>query len=230
MVKKIVGTVFLLLCAVALLTCDGNDLPINPIEDFGHIMVTHASPDLANVDVYFGENFFIGDKSYPNSTAYMLLDEGGHKVSLKPTGTFDAVLETEIDLKDGDYYSVFACGASANLAALVIKDDYPELQGDETLIRFVHLSPDAPAVDVTLADGATLFQRIEFKGHSDFVAQPSGLYDLTIRLAGTEEVLVELKGVALLPNVAHTVWLRGFFHGSDGQALGGQLIYNRIIL
>jgi len=221
--------IFLILLSSFLwLTCDG-DFPIDPTKDLGHIMVTHASPDFANVDVYVGDTLVSEDLSYPNSTSYTALQADTVNVSVKPTGTDDIALQTDIDLKAGDYFSVFACDAAANLTTLVIKDEYPQPGANETLIRFVHLAPDAPAVDVTLSDGTKLFESIEFKGSTAFKALPAGPYDLQIRLAGTDNVVVELKDFVLAPNVAHTFWARGFVNGAPGQELGGQIIYNRII-
>jgi hypothetical protein len=97
MLKKVGGALFLLLCMLVSFASDCDNFPIDPINDYGHIMVTHASPDLANVDVHVSD-IVLEDQSYPNSTSYIMLDEGSHKVSLTPKGMDDILLETDIEL------------------------------------------------------------------------------------------------------------------------------------
>jgi len=51
-------------------------------------------------------------------------------------------------------------------------------------VRFIHASPDAPAVDV-LVDGSELFSDIEFGKFTEYTDIDVGIYEVTVRLAGT---------------------------------------------
>lgn len=52
-------------------------------------------------------------------------------------------------------------------------------------VRAVHASPDAPAVDVTVDDGAlTLFEDVEFGESSDYAVVPADAYEVEVRPAG----------------------------------------------
>ena len=219
----------ILLMFLLFIACDDGSFPIDP-ENYGHVMVIHASPDAPGVDVYVEALDVENDLNYPDNTRYLHLEEESYNIALKVTGTDDVALETDLDVKGGEYHSVFACDAVAKLTALVIKDEYPTPDSTEAFLRFVHLSPDAPAVDVTLTDGTKLFESTSFKGSTPFSGVKPGIYDLQVRLAGTEDVVVELTNVKIIPRAAYTCWAKGFVNGSDGQELGGELIFNRIVL
>lgn len=227
MIRKLSALV--LLVFAFFYACDDFDYPIDPIRDKGHVILTHASPDAPNVDVYVDDVLLASDFSYPNSTRYSSLTEGTHTITLKVADSDDVALEAELDIMADTFYSVFAADVVADLSALVLVDDFGSPELDEAMVRFVHLSPDAPAVDVTLADGTVLFGNYEFKGASDFTAVTMGEYDLQVRLAGTEDVVLELNDVKLAPHAAYTVWAKGFVDGEDDAALGAEIIFHKFI-
>ncbi|MBS2969119.1 DUF4397 domain-containing protein [Metabacillus sp. KIGAM252] len=71
---------------------------------------------------------------------------------------------------------VFALMGNAALAA----------ESKDAMVRIVHASPDAPAVDVTV-DGKTVVEGAEFKAATDFMAVPAGDHKVEIYAAGTVE-------------------------------------------
>jgi hypothetical protein len=125
------------------------------------------------------------------------------------------------------FYSIFASGAVANLAPLVLGDDLTAPTAGNAHVRFVHLSPDAPAVDITLTNGTIVFGNIAFREHTAFTPLPSGTYDLQVRVAGTNNVVLNLPGVALNSGKIYTVFAKGFVAGTSTQALGAEIIVNR---
>jgi hypothetical protein len=83
-------------------------------------------------------------------------------------------------------------------------------------VRFVHASPDAPAVDIAVADGGpVLFGGISFKGVGDYLPVDAGTYDLEARLAGTETVALSVPGVTLEEGTVYTVYAMGFAGGGE---------------
>lgn len=50
----------------------------------------------------------------------------------------------------------------------------------------MHLSPDAPAVDVAVSDGDALVEDLAFSEASDYVEVPGGDYTLAVRPAGAD--------------------------------------------
>jgi hypothetical protein len=52
---------------------------------------------------------------------------------------------------------VFAVNNVATIEALVLEDNLTSPASGKAHIRFIHLSPDAPAVDITLTNGTVVF-------------------------------------------------------------------------
>jgi hypothetical protein len=109
---------------------------------------------------------------------------------------------------------VAAINTLSAIEPLVLVDDNTVASG-ESRVRFVHASPNAPAVDIALAGGgAVLFNNIEFRGVGDYITLPAGTFDLEVRVAGTSNVVLDIPGVELAPNSVYTAWATGLVGGS----------------
>src|SRR5512139_1762226 len=124
---------------------------------------------------------------------------------------------------DAKPYTVMAIGTAANIKPLVLVDNLSAPAAGKVHVRFVHASPDAPAVDITTADGAKVFSNVAFGKSVDFTPLPAGTYDLQARVAGTDTVALDLPGVNLPEGAILTVVAEGFAGGSDPK-LGVQVI------
>ena len=124
-------------------------------------------------------------------------------------------------------YSVFAINTVANLTPLVLEDNLTTPAEGKAHVRFIHLSPNAPAVDITLMDGTMVFSDIEFSEYIDFTPLDAGIYNLQVRVHGTETVVLELPGIELLNQNIYTVFAKGLVGGSGSQALGAEIIINK---
>ena len=147
--------------------------------------------------------------------------------TLNTAGTSSPVLEIDLELARGAFYSLFAAGAASDIAPLVLEDDLSLFELGKAHIRFIHLSPDAPAVDVAVSGGTVLFDDKSFMEFTDFMPVDGGVYDLEVRAAGTTDVVLEVPGVELKAGKVYTVFARGFVGGVDGQELGVEMIVNR---
>jgi Domain of unknown function (DUF4397) len=91
----------------------------------------------------------------------------------------------------------------------------------------VHLSPNAPAVDIALKGGAVVFANTAFKGSKDFTPLDAKTYDLEVRVAGTTPVVLALPGIKLEAGKIYTVFARGFLSGTGAQALNAEIIEHK---
>ena len=205
---------------------DDDDNPTTPAVQNANVKVVHASPDAPGVDLLVDNAVAGSNLTFPNNTGYLPVDEGMRNVKVNVTGTSTTVIEADLNLEGMINYSVFAVDQVANLSPLVIVDDLTPPAMGTAHVRFIHLSPDAPAVDITTTDGTVVFGNYEFKDYSDFAPLPAGSYDLQIRLAGTETVVLALNGIAVADGSIYTVFAKGFVGGSGAQALGAEIIVN----
>jgi hypothetical protein len=189
-------------------------------------MVIHASPDAPGVDLLVDDAVAGTNLEFPNNTGYLAVTAGMRNIKVNVTGTATTVIEADLDFAKDKSYSVFAVDAVANIGALVIEDNLAAPMSGNAHVRFIHLSPDAPAVDITTTSGAIVFGNKSFKEYTEFTPLAADTYDLQVRLEGTSTVVLELPGIALEDGKIYTVFAKGFVGGSGSQALGAEIIVN----
>jgi LPXTG-motif cell wall-anchored protein len=148
-------------------------------------------------------------------TDYAKLEPGAYQVQVTPTGaTEPIVIDANLDLATQTDYTVVAVGELANIEPLVLVDNNAAPAAGKAHVRFVHASPDAPAVDIAVANGGpVLFANVPFKGVGDYLPVDAGTYDLEARLAGTDTVALSVPGVALADGTVYTIFAMGLAGG-----------------
>lgn len=77
-------------------------------------------------------------------------------------------------------------------------DEPGEIADDQTHAQFIHASPDAPAVNVQVADdGPVLCEGIGFRETSGYAPVDAGSYDLEVVPAGGDDPALSLPDTEL---------------------------------
>jgi hypothetical protein len=113
----------------------------------------------------------------------------------------------------------------------VLSDNLTLPASGQAHVRFVHLSPDAPNVDIVNVTGSlntVLIADRAYKSATDFIPLPAGTYDLEVRVAGTSTTALSLPGVTLQAGKILTVFAKGFLAPPAGNSntLGAEIIDN----
>ena len=218
----------LALLALAPLAGCGKDDP-NPVSPApqAQVMAIHASPDAPAVDLLVDGVEVGADLAYPNHTGYLTVGPGTRNVKVNVANTTTTVIDADLPVSAGGHYSVFANGPVSSIGALVLADDLTPPASGKAHVRFVHLSPDAPAVDVAVTGGPVVFANRAFRESTPFTPVDAGTYDLEVRPTGSASVVLSLPDITLQAGRIYTVFARGFVGGSGAQALGAQIIVNR---
>ena len=153
-----------------------------------NVKVIHASPDAPGVDILVDGTIVNSSLNYPQSTDTDSL-AGTRNIKVNPSGSSTSVIDANVTFGADMFYSVFAVNAVASIEPLVMEDNLAMPAAGKAHVRFIHLSPDAPAVDITLTDGTVVFGNKMFKEFTDFTPLDAGGYDLEVRLAGTSQVV-----------------------------------------
>jgi LPXTG-motif cell wall-anchored protein len=178
------------------------------------VRVVHASPDAPAVDVWVNGNVAFSNAPFKGITDYASLDAGSYQVQVTPTeATEPIVIDATLDLAGGTDYTVVAVGQLENIEPLVLVDNNSAPAAGKAHVRFVHASPDAPAVDIAVTGGPVLFSNIPFKGVGDYLPVDAGTYDLEARVAGTDTVALSVPGVALEEGTVYTIFAMGLVEG-----------------
>ncbi|HET7726443.1 MAG TPA: DUF4397 domain-containing protein [Candidatus Limnocylindrales bacterium] len=190
------------------------------------VRVLHASPDAPAVDVYLDDTPVQALTNVPFGTVsgYLEVPAGAHNVKVYATGdTTTPVIDADVTLAAGAMYTVAATNALASIEAQVIVDA-PAASCDGAQVRVVHLSADAPAVDVATAGAApadAVVKSLEYPDPTGYLTLPAGSYDLDVRLAGTTTVALAIPDVALAACTSYSVFAVG---SAATPAVGGNAL------
>lgn len=176
----------------------------------GYVRILHAVPDAPNVDIYANDKLIAENLAYGSYTDYVPLDEGNYRISLFATGDKTSpVLANMITINKDDIFTIAANGMLSDISFLGISDSNVPAKADNAMVRFSHLSPNAPAVDITLPDGTIVFDDIGFKQVTSYLPVAPSDYTLEVRLAGTPTVVLTVPNVKLEEDKFYTIYAIG---------------------
>lgn len=165
----------------------------------------HGSPGVEKVDIYVNGNRVLRDFSYKSNSSHMQLQPGKYQVDIYPAGdSVSTVISKKIVVEPGRIYTAAIAGPVNNLRLLIFEDS-PQTPVGETKARFIHLSPDAPAVDIAGKNGDVIFPNVSYKQATTYLALTPMTVTLEAKVAGTKNTVVTIPDVKLEPNNAYTI-------------------------
>lgn len=178
--------------------------------DKSYLRVLHAVPNAPAVDVYANGMPIARNLNYRGFTEYLNVTAGTYNIEIYPAGRRDVpVLRTTISLPGRTIFTVAAVGELPNVSLLPIAEPKMMMPPGMSMVRFSHLSPTAPDVDITLPDGTVLFSDVRFMETTDYIPVPPSSYRLLARIAGTNQVILNVPNINLMPNKYYTVYAVG---------------------
>lgn len=208
------GATFRIAAALALVSALGVGLfaSVAAQEDSSaRVRVIHASPDAPAVDVLVNGERAVEGLEFQSGTDYLELEAGEYQFQVVPAGgeAADAVIDATATVEAGTWYSVVAVGTLDSIEPMIVVDDITEPAEGQAHIKVVHASPDAPAVDIAVAGGPVLFENAPFMAATDYMPVDAGTYDLEVRPTGTEDVALEVPGLALEAGTVYSAYAMG---------------------
>jgi hypothetical protein len=181
------------------------------------LRVLHASPDAPAVDVYVDGSKAISNLAFGAITDYVPVPAGNHAVKVFPTsanGTGTPVIDVpSLAVEAGKDYTVAAGGKVANIEAKVFVDNNAAPAAGKAHVRVVHLSPDAPNVDIFAQGAGVVVPNLAFKAASDYLPLAAGSYNLEVRGAGSSTAVLSLPNTNLEAGKVYTAFALGLAGG-----------------
>ncbi len=181
----------------------------------GMVRVAHMAPGAPAVDVALDGQVVLRALAFGQVSGYAAVPAGTRQARVTPAGAREpVVIDAPLTIESGRAYTVVAVGELPSITPIVLTDDLTPPPNGQTKVRFVHSAPDAPAVDVAVAGGSTLFSNIAFRNASMTATVPAGTYTLEVRPAGQQTVALSVPNVTLTAGDIVTVFAAGKL--SDG--------------
>lgn len=191
-----------------------------------YVRVVHASPDAPAVDVSVEGETVLSNVTFGTVSDYLSLEAGTYNVSIASTENGSLVFEGELTLDPRMVTTVAASGeigegTESQLLPVTYDDTAWTPESDESALRVVHLSPDAPTVDVTAANGSVvLADNVSFRESSGYVTVPAGDYTVEIRAATAtnDGAVVATVDASLAGGTAYSALAVGYLNASAAPA------------
>jgi len=210
-------------------TACSDDATTAPVVSNSYVRVVHASPDAPNVDVLVDGTVVLTNVPYQAASAYLAVPAGTRNFQVRATGTTTTVINADVPLTAGTYYTVMATGPVASIQPLVLSDDLTNPAAGKVKVQLVHAAPSAPTVDIYVtAPGADIsmmaptLTAVPFRGYSTYLEVPAGTYQVRITPTGTKTVALDTGDLPLAAGQIRT--------GVALDAVGGGAPFGAIVL
>ncbi|HEY9000531.1 MAG TPA: DUF4397 domain-containing protein [Mucilaginibacter sp.] len=169
------------------------------------------------LDLYFNNNKVNQvPLGYGFGLDYFQAYPGLRTVNIDASYTNSLIYSDTIRIKPNIAYSLFLINNPVNLGLFLLTDSISQPAAGKATLRFINVSPDAPAVDLAVKDSAAFVTNKGFKGFSSFIPKTGNqTYNFEIRQHGTNTVLTTLSGVTLNNGLVYTIWLHGLANTSN---------------
>ena len=193
------------------------------------VRVVHASPDAPAVDVYVndGAEPAIVNLAYPDFTDFIPLAADTYNFKVTATGAAigTAVIDADVPLEQGEFYSVLAVNELATIEPLLLNSDRRRV-ATAAKVQIVHGSPSAGTVDIYVTAPGTDISTVEpaisgfeFKDTTGgFISLPGGTYDITVTPTGTTDAAIDLNDIQLDAGGLYTVIARDAARPTPGDS------------
>jgi hypothetical protein len=200
------------LIAIALSSClkTNNNTYYNP--PVALVTVVQASPDQPNLD-FFLESTKVNQTpiAYNSGIDYFKANAGKRTLNFYTTGTTTKAFSDTATFQPNYIYSVFLANKATSPELVILRDSISQPTGNNASIRFIDLSPDAPAVDFAVKGGTSVITpRKSYKGFSSFAPiAGNNSYTFQVLQTGTSTVLASMPPITIQAGSVYTFWFTG---------------------
>ncbi len=194
----------------------------------GSFRVYNVSPTLSTYDVYINDKKFnSGALPFGGGVKYATLAAGSYDIKFTTAGESQSVLTANgVTIGKNLGHSLFLVGVQPNLDKVYMVDEYPNAEMKKSYVRFVNLSEDAPALELTMND-TSLVANKTYKSYSDFMPINPGNKVFAIKDASSTKTTLE--STKLSGGHFYTIISRGKLNPANEfeRSFSGQIIINQ---
>ena len=221
-----------LIAAVAITTLFGSCLKeqdVQPQQPVAGLSIVQASPTTEILDLYVDNTRAITDLTYSKNTEYLNLLPGNRKITVTKKGNQTALFSEQLTFKDYLGYTLFIVDKLETVKFLFLEDNLTKPATGKAKIRFVNLSPDAPALSLAIAGKETdIVSNKLFKEYSTFIEiDPADKITFNIKNKETGLSETTLADVKIANGGFYTIWVKGLKSATDDKKLGAAIYQHK---
>lgn len=209
--------------SVALSACSKDN---NSPQQVTGLAIIHTSPGTQPLD-FIVDNTKANSKlfSYNTKIDYLDLVPGNRLLSIVKKDSTEFLVSERFDLSPGKAYSIFVVDTLSKKKLLLIEDDLTTPDAGKAKVRFIHLSPDALALDLSINGKETdLFTNKLFKEYTTFaMIDPGASVTFNIKDNITKAVAATVPNVKIEQGKIYTIWAKGLKSKTDSTKFGANI-------
>jgi hypothetical protein len=180
-----------------------------------NVRVLHASPNAPAVDVYANGNKVLSNVHFGTLSSYLSVPAGMYRIEIRPAGQESpVVIDTHVRLSKNKWYTLAAAGTLETIQLRQFRDKHVNNEHGTPRVRVIHLSPDAPAVDVGIQGKKPFVRYLTFGEQSSYKRIPAGTYTAEVRVSGTDTTVLSIPDVVLNEGISATIYATGLAQGT----------------
>lgn len=193
--NKLMTGAFFMMGTLFLSACSTKE---QAVPEAASLMLVNTSPTLATYNIYLNNTpANQGAVPFGGALPYLRVNTGEYAVKFTTASSSESLITKKVSFENNKAYSLFLIGKPDSLDYLVINDQLATAPTDKAAIRFINLSPDAGALNLSIKDGATLVSDKTYKTSSAFSEVEAKTVTLQIKDAAgvvkSELAATELK-------------------------------------
>lgn len=175
-----------------------------------HIRFLNASPNSPAIDVYLNDRLMFRNLLYKYFSDYVTIPSGTYHIKVFPSGnTVNPLIDKSLFIPPEKIFTLAAIDEYPNIDLLSIEDvRRPKIPG-KAFIRFGHLSPEAPTLNVVLPNGNTLFSNVSYKQITPYIPVDPGTYAIEARSSSSGERILYVPNIRLRGDRFYTIYAVG---------------------
>ncbi len=196
------------------------------IPDTSFIRFINVSPTIGTYNIYLNDNM-INTAAIPfgGTLSYTSYISGNKTIKYTTASSIQPVLTKQITLAKDKIYSLYLIDKNDKMDALLLTDEPGVASTTKAMVKFINLSPDAPALSLDINGGANLFKDKTYKNGSEYIMVDPKTYALDIKDSATGVVKTSLTDLQMLAGRYYTIVARGMLNpATNDQSFSAQSI------
>lgn len=188
-----------------------------PIVIPGFLAVVNTSPTSATFNFYLND-IKVNQQALPfqSFTNYVRANPGDYTAKFTTASNTDPLISRKVSLPSNQASTLYLIGKAPQLDYYITNDDLSK-QTTKAFIRFVNLSPDAPALNLAVKGGADLITGQAFKNSSAFLEVDAKAYEFDVKAAGQVVPGGSIPSATLVAGRYYTVLVSGLITPGTGE-------------
>lgn len=177
-------------------------------KEYSLVRFLHAVPEGEEVDIYINDVPFYKGLEFTEFSPYVYVPQGNYTVTIYLEDTQEnPIVNEKIDVNVNQLVTIAITGEIGDIKLLPIVEETEVVSGSNAKVRVVHLSPNAPAVNID-ADNQELFANVKYRDVTPYMAIPAKEYTVNVEEARTNR-LMRQNQVTINPGRIYTFYAVG---------------------